>query len=851
MIKKLGQLVIVLLIITSTNGCNSVIFAQNAHDRINLDTPNSKYLEHLIKQKVDSIRVKNKLPSLVNETTLYLASRDHVRYLTQKDDLSHYQQESKRKRTYHERAIKYGAEDYYVSENIGIVKISRRKETLSYNQAANRIVSDWVESNSGVANIIAKSHAIVGIASWYNKDDHEFRVVANFAAVTKDYKPQRDTTYFPFELVNDISPYYLEKPQRKYDWGIGPKPKKSISESYNMLSRKINTLDITVKNDSIFVIFNNVRRVESLFEKRNDGLAIEIIPHTYYSCRNKEILPVRRKEEFTVKGDILEPVYRDYLLENIAAQKRKPKIDLRHIASIPKKYKGKSYSLNLIILKGNRIADIITFNETPTKVFDIAVKAAPAKDSIPSPEVYIPKLRRDTLMLRVFFDQNETYVLPTIGDSIRNWVRDKKIQRSAVYAYASVEGTEKINKRLSEKRAEELIVFFNPSDGKPTSMRKVTRENWFDFFKDIQGSRYEFLTNLDTSQIRRYVSNRLTSREMEPLLARQRFADLKILAWKIVNDVTIDDLAISEYNYLYQQLVYECGNQPIPCQVLDIIPKRLELIHLYLLNRNLMGRVSWKKINQLPIALRTGDFDINTEPLAAIYYNKLRYTLAHRGELLASADSLRVLKELNRFPYPDPIIAYNYFITLIKQQNQNEYQPFYQQQTLSELQNLINRLEQISFDPDIVSQLKLFYHFKNAEKEYFINRLGDFDYLIKPSIDYIAEYYSQHPPAKQMAIDLSMFFSAFKRYDDAQAILEPYVLCNFPCKQSLILYLKYFYANPRVKQNTDFYQLLKDAADILLPTEWCDLFNGKWPINMQLNDHEPIHIMYCRMCGSK
>jgi hypothetical protein len=96
-----------------------------------------------------------------------------------------------------------------------------------------------------------------------------------------------------------------------------------------------------------------------------------------------------------------------------------------------------------------------------------------------------------------------------------------------------------------------------------------------------------------------------------------------------------------------------------------------------------------------------------------------------------------------------------------------------------------------------------------------------------------------------------MFFSAFKRYDDAQAILEPYVLCNFPCKQSLILYLKYFYANPRVKQNTDFYQLLKDAANILSPTEWCGLFNEKWPINMQLSDHEPIHIMYCKMCESK
>jgi len=39
--------------------------------------------------------------------------------------------------------------------------------------------------------------------------------------------------------------------------------------------------------------------------------------------------------------------------------------------------------------------------------------------------------------------------------------------------------------------------------------------------------------------------------------------------------------------------------------------------------------------------------------------------LAHRGQHLTRADSLQVLSELNRYPFPDPIIAYNYFIALI------------------------------------------------------------------------------------------------------------------------------------------------------------------------------------------
>ena len=134
-----------------------------------------------------------------------------------------------------------------------------------------------------------------------------------------------------------------------------------------------------------------------------------------------------------------------------------------------------------------------------------------------------------------------------------------------VYAYASVEGTERINRRLSEQRGNEMIVFFSPSDGKTIPTIQVARENWFDFFRDIQGSRYQFLTSMDRAQIRNYVNEKRNSRELEPVLARQRFADLKILAYKVVNDLTVDELALSEYNDLFQKIKLECSGQSIPC----------------------------------------------------------------------------------------------------------------------------------------------------------------------------------------------------------------------------------------------------------------------------------------------
>jgi uncharacterized protein YkwD/outer membrane protein OmpA-like peptidoglycan-associated protein len=830
--------------------------AQEPNQRVHLSSPNFKYIEHLIKQKVDSIRTSNNLPKLLNDTSLYLSSRDHARYLTRIEDLSHYQSGSRRKRTYHERAIRYGAEDFYVSENIGLVQLanplSPDETRLTNNQAANYIIKKWLASEGSIANILAPSHALVGLASWYDKEKFELRVASSFAAVTNSYKPHSSWDYFPYSFDNPISiePYRTIRPERRYDWGINPKPSRDILDNYKKRGRIINTMGIIIRNDSVFVVFNNVRKAETLFQGKTDGLALEIIPNSYYSCATKSRLPIRREEEFTVKGEILQPVYRDYLLEKVKDQKRKPKVDLRYIASIPKDYVGKDYSINLIVLVSNRIADIVTINHPPAKVFDVSLSLSPAKDKFPSADLYIPRLRRDTLMLRVYFEQNKSDIMPFVGKQIRNWVQDKEIQRAAVYAYASVEGTERINRALSERRANEMIVFFNPSDGKPVVPTVITRENWFDFFRDVKDSKYNFLTNLDTNQIRNYVNDKVNSRELEPILARQRFTDLKILAYKIVNDVSIDGLAISEYNNLYNQIKKECANQPLPCAASLTLLQRMELVQLFLLNRNIIGRVSWENLDKLPIGTLGGDFDINSEPLAKLYYNKYRFILSNRGENLSHIDSLHILSELNKFPFPDPIIAYNYFVTLTRIGDKYQFQPFYQQKTLNEIQGLISKLEQISFNDTIVNEIRLFYHFKKVEQEYFINRLGDFETILKPSLDFIAGYYKQNSPTLNFAKDLSMFFSAFQRYDDAMQIIEPFAVGNPRDNEAFTLYIKYFYANPRVKQSTDFYQLLKDASDILNQKEWCNLFRGKWPINIQVLDHEPLFITHCRMCKS-
>ena len=837
--------------------CFCIAFTQEKHEVINRNIPNIKLVEHLIKTKVDSIRGVNGLASLVNDSILYLSSIDHARYLTIEQKLSHYQQKNRKKRTYHDRAIQFGAEDYYVSENLAHIKLlpstNNLEDSITYSQVANLVIDFWKQSEGSMANILAPSHVLAGVAAWYNFEKHELRVAFNFAAVTKEYKHRKYPGLFPYSKHLDeiVAVDNSEKPIKRYEWGINPRPGRKVQDDYKKISRKVNTLGMILRNDSVFVIFNNARRVESLFEGRSDGLAIEVVPYNYYSCSTRYRTPIRSEVEYTIKGILLQPVYRDYLMQPSDNQKRKPKVDLKFIGLIPKELAKSPYTINLVVLKSNRIADVITFVNTPSKVFDLNLSLSPSKDSLPHPNYFIPHLRRDTLMLRVYFDQNKADVIARLGDSIRNWSSDKIIQRAAVFAYASVEGPWDNNKDLSERRASEMISYFDPKDGQKLSLVKVTKENWQLFFDQIMGSKYHFLTQLDTTQIRNYVNQRINSRDLEPILARQRYADLKILAYKVIDDLSIDGLALAEYNNIFNDLKRNCLSQKGTCRVEVKTLNRIEHVYLFLLNRMIDNRIPWNTIERLPVQVYPGEFNPNNEPFAKLYYNRLRFHLAYHGEHFSALDSLSVLKELNRFPYPDPIITYNYFVALLKSKDLEGPEPFHIQRKLNEMNRLITSLEAMQFDPFAIEKLKLYYHFKNVEQEYFINRLGDFEITLKRSLDFIFSFYQRYPPDnKEYAMDMALYFSSFQRYDEALLMLEPYAFASQPCKKSLELYLKFYYANPRVKQNTDFFQLIKDAGDVFSSVEWCSLFKGDTPISIQVLDHEPLHIMYCRMCAS-
>lgn len=69
----------------------SPLKAQSPDELIPDDGLNIAYLEHLIKSKVDQVRLKHQLSPLLNDSLLFVTARYHTSYMFDNNELTHYE----------------------------------------------------------------------------------------------------------------------------------------------------------------------------------------------------------------------------------------------------------------------------------------------------------------------------------------------------------------------------------------------------------------------------------------------------------------------------------------------------------------------------------------------------------------------------------------------------------------------------------------------------------------------------------------------------------------------------------------------------------------------------------------
>ena len=111
-----------------------------------------------------------------------------------------------------------------------------------------------------------------------------------------------------------------------------------------------------------------------------------------------------------------------------------------------------------------------------------------------------------------------------------------------IYAYSSIEGDSVANAKLQQKRAESVVRIIQNQQKSKISTTILNRDSWGLFLLENEDGKYADVVNLGKHKaINRINSDKNLLDELEPILARERFA-------QVIMDVTYDISGEKELN---------------------------------------------------------------------------------------------------------------------------------------------------------------------------------------------------------------------------------------------------------------------------------------------------------------
>ncbi|MDD5570739.1 MAG: CAP domain-containing protein [Bacteroidales bacterium] len=839
--------------------------AQSPNDLIDESNINLKFLEHLVKLEIDSVRQSKRLNALLNDSILYLAASDQVNYLDEKRKLSHFQPENKEKKSPQNRIEFYGGKYYITGENAILIYINtpttykhEKKKGINtthvistYKQAALDIMIGWVNSPGHYANIVTKEYKITGVALSFDSKENVIRGVQVFGGVDDTYSYKENSTMFPYAgkaSYEDI--YYkpkknIPKKHKKHAWNLKAADNSEDCQNCKYAGLYWFNCKIALEKDSIFIYFKDPSLISRLVVDNKDGFALEFVNFKHmYSCdlQDNKVIPSRENGLCIFNGKVSVPVYSKDILDKIDVKKiqtkkgkSKEKWTKIFLCKTPQTLLDEKNEINILIIKDRKVCDIIPTQQICGQLW------SPKGETLKymynaydenSTGKYKPVVKTLNKTFIAVFEKNKYYFdessLMPLFDTIREF--NYEVINAEVDAYASVEGTHERNEQLFNSRASELISTLEKNQDTVISLKVVAKENWEKMMKQIKGTEYEFLKDKDTTEIRKYVNEH--SDEMEPILAEQRYAYLKLTLRTKVNENNIDEIALADYQKIISSKDKMGKDICLPCF------KKAEIIQLFLYDRY---PGSPKK------DLIDANLTVPDDPrLYNLQFNKVMFDYMFAQNKISDDSLWFWLKKMYDQKTNDAKINYNYKAFLFNNRENEEYAKFLSQDFISDL---LSKSETLKADSNNIKNLMLLFHFSKASDAY--NKTPDKLKNIEGSLEYIYKYYENREENDETFLSLAKFFVMFDKFNYSLYYLDKMINREEPNHIAITFYLKIKYILSDKNDRNEILQMIIDSEEILTDTEWCNMFIGPCNINTQIFSNETLRRMYCEKCREK
>jgi hypothetical protein len=390
------------------------------------------------------------------------------------------------------------------------------------------------------------------------------------------------------------------------------------------------------------------------------------------------------------------------------------------------------------------------------------------------------------------------------------------IKKIDIRAFSSVEGSNEVNQRLQQQRAESIIKAIESIQKKKIPTDVQTSENWLEFMRDISKSQQAYLGSLDKEAIRdRLKPNTKLVDSLELVLSKHRkavvtiFLDLKNPA---------DDIS----------------NEQILAQFRDAVAKK-DIKKAAAIQRSVFERI---RDNQLP----ENYLQMLEIPMEKAYSSILnnaesyKYLLHQTGE----SEAIRNLKELEKLDPGNGKIKYNLYALQLRLW---QYDPSVADKT--QFISLIKTLPQSGIPDRLVRRMVINYNIIICEQSM---QKGDYAAKDKALIE-IKQNFIDRFFTDEDLLSMAKYFCWYSAFTWADELLAPRMDKLDVDEDLLFFYINLSFFTGKNFESKQFNEMLLNAAGIDIG-RFCHLFNAidLGGISMQLLLSPFWRKIYCDNC---
>lgn len=436
-------------------------------------------IEELVLKKVNHLRDSLDLPSLSTDNVLFEAGKDHAYYMSQKKELSHFQNTFS-KETPSARVEYYQGNRTYIGENVAIVKANELKSgELDIKRIAKNLFNSWLHSPPHFKNMITPEYSKMGIGYFTSSSKQLYA-----AQVFSSNEIKLPTS---FQNVD-------------FSWGVRPTEYtcKHEAQTYETM---FFANSVEVKDNEVYFNFHDLNFFKKVIKNDNDGLAIDVVI--------REQLPCNKENQFHISlvhdGEMQRPIYKnDIYRNNISNNPKKIKIK---IGDIPPYLRNSQWEANIIIINDNKLCDYSFPVEVPSDIFPL-LNIKPYYETNDSIDSLLPPLivsLFDSMHVELLYERSKNYFFSLNRLEFERMMRWGSFVKGVnVDCYASVEGASWFNNQLLESRKNSVTDLLVRSGFNLEKIKINTSENWPRMNSQIENNSLDIIRNKTKGEIKRY-----------------------------------------------------------------------------------------------------------------------------------------------------------------------------------------------------------------------------------------------------------------------------------------------------------------------------------------------------------